>query len=91
MFLGVGVHPLDSLLAGQAAELPRVLEATVVGERMLNVGFGSELTVCGPDHRGNRYAVLATEFEVALVVSRYSHDRARAVAHHHEIADPDGH
>ena len=35
--------------------------------------------------------MLATEFEVALVVGRHGHDRSRAVAHDHEIADPDGH
>ena len=33
--------------------------------------------------------VLARELEVALVVGRHRHDRARAVAHEHEVADPD--
>ena len=32
---------------------------------------------------------LRAEFEVALVVRRHGHDRARAVAHQHEVADPD--
>ena len=36
-------------------------------------------------------AVLAAEFEIALVVRRHRHDGARAVAHQHEVADPDRH
>ena len=36
-------------------------------------------------------AVLAAEFEIALVVRGHGHDGAGAVAHQHEVADPDGH
>ena len=30
------------------------------------------------------------ELEIALIVRRDRHDRAGAVAHQHEVADPDG-
>src|SRR5207245_8110781 len=56
----------------------------------LGQGAAVELFARRPDDDAHRQAVLARELEVALVVARHRHDRARAVAHQHEVADPDG-
>ena len=37
---------------------------------------------------GDRQAVLAGKFEVALVMCRHGHDRALAVVHQHVVGDP---
>ena len=55
------------------------------------VGSIRQFAVHRTDHRTDRDAVLRAEFEVALVVRGHGHDRAGAVAHQHEVADPDRH
>ena len=50
----------------------------------------ASLAVHRPNHRPDVDAVLPAEFEIALIVRGHGHDRAGAVAHQHEVADPDG-
>ena len=52
-------------------------------------GSDGQFAIHRADHRADRDAVLAAEFEIALVVRRHGHDRARAVSHQDEVADPD--
>src|SRR5579864_873685 len=40
------------------------------------------------DHNANWQFILAAEFQIALVVRWYGHDRARAVLHQHKIPHP---
>ena len=53
--------------------------------------FHGERGIHRTNHRADRNAVLPAEFEIALVVRGHGHDGAGAVAHQHEVADPDGH
>ena len=67
-----------------------VLDDAVVAEGFFHGGGIGQRAVHGPNHRANRDAVLFAEFEIALIVRGHRHDRAGAVAHQHEVADPDG-
>ena len=70
--------------ARQAVELPGVHEHAVFGhdrERPRRLG---------PDHGPNRELERRRELEVAPVVGRHGHDRARAVFHQDVVGDPDG-
>ena len=84
----MGGHALLGLGHRQA------IEGAAVGRAAVPVpGLGHHRSVegraLGLDDHPHGQPVLAGELEVALVVGRHRHDRAGAVAHQHEVADPD--
>ncbi len=78
--LGVlDVHPVEKVRIDQhaLARLGLAVEGLV------------RLIGAGRDDPGDRQSVFGGEFEIALVVARYRHDRAGAVIHQHEVRDID--
>ncbi len=84
-------HDAASFVARNIPEYgPEFVQYAVVGERLLHGGCFGQRAGNGPNHGPDRNAILLAKFEVALIVRGHGHDRARAVTHQHEIADPDG-
>ncbi len=75
---------------GKAGPRPGVFHDAVIGERLLHPGLDGERAIHRTDHGTHGDAVLAAEFEIALIVRGHGHDGAGAVAHQDEVADPDG-
>jgi hypothetical protein len=69
--------------------------ARIHQDARVGVGLGHGRHVQGFARRGDDHlhgqVVFFRELEVALVVGRHGHDRARAVAHEHEVGHVDGH
>ena len=84
-------HHAASFGAGEPGIRPGIFDDAVVSESFFHRGGVGQRAVNGPDHGPNRDAVLFAKLEVALIVRGHGHDRARAIAHQHEVADPDGH
>ncbi len=84
-------HAAPRLRARQAGPRPGVFQYPVFGESLFQTRLGGQRPIRRSNHRTNRNSVLPAKLEVALVVSGHGHNRARAVAHHHEIRDPHRH
>ncbi len=83
----IRAHHATSLFARQPRELARFLHHAVIAERRLRRFI--QRAIGRPDHRNNRQSIRGAEFEIAFIMSRHRHDRARSIIHQHEIADPD--
>src|SRR5581483_1555274 len=83
-------HLLSGFGARKSGPLAGVFDHAVIDEWLLHRGAVVECAIFRPDYRHDRDAVGPAEFEIALVVGRHGHDRARSIAHQDEIADPDG-
>ncbi len=81
-------HLRDGLLGRHPVEGPAVHDAARAGVGLRHRAAVEPLAL-GLDDDAHLEAVLAGEREVALVVRRHRHDGAGAVAHQHEVADPD--
>ncbi len=81
-------HLRDGLVGGHAVEGPAVDDEAGAVVRGRHRGAVQALAL-GLDDDAHLEAVLAGELEVALVVGGDGHDGAGAVAHQHEVADPD--
>ncbi len=82
----VAVEPVDDRVERLAVLHPVEARVGVHDRPVARVG---QLLVA-PDHAPDLQPVLAGELEVARVVARDGHDRARAVLHQHVVGDPHG-
>src|ERR1700719_3728847 len=86
--LGFGADPRNPLLDAEPAEGPGVYQHAVGGLERLIERIARRLA-SDANYLSDRQLVLACELEVAAVMSRYAHDRARAVGGEHVVGDPD--
>ncbi len=87
---GFGGHDAARFVAGESGVRAGLFDDAIVGKRFFHGGGIGQSAVDGTDNRADGDAVLLAELEVALVVRGNGHDGAGAVAHQHEVADPDG-
>ena len=90
-FLGVLAHVVHGLVGGQARERAGVDEHAGLLEDLRGLAVEPLSGLVGRrDDRADGDAVALGELEVAGVVGRHGHDRARAVVHQDVVGDPDG-
>ena len=88
----LGFDPADDFGLG-LGHAHAVEEIGIDADAIARLGLGQRgisLNGAGGNHAGDRQAIFGGEFEIALVMPRHRHHRARAVFHQHEIGDVDG-